>query len=142
VRRLRVDLPGNWLDISATNPGGAPTYCRREGGGRGALQISLQAEWKGGSLPDPTPDRLLELAERIALHQSACSIEAQSTGTCAIGSFGSVVARTPECAHMQVWVLSDGRDFVLATHVAMESPPEAEVAEAARIVMGVQLLQE
>ena len=57
-----------------------------------------------------------------------------SRGAYDLGSYGSAVFRSAAYPRIQFWYLSNGRDFVLATHVCTVEPEATEVAEAQQIV--------
>jgi hypothetical protein len=138
MARAKITLPRNWLDISKDNPGGPPTFCR-DSDDSGALQISVQAEYESGEVPNPTAEDLVGLAENTAIREPGATIRERLSGTCAIGTFGSVVTSWPDCPHVQIWWLSDGRDLVLATHICSVVPPVAEIREARQIIQAAVL---
>lgn len=138
MARLKISLPQNWNDVSKENPKGPPTFCRASDG-CGALQISLQAEYKGGEIPNPKLEDLIEFANNIAQKFGEVQVRGRASGTCALGTYGTVLVATPELAWAQVWVLSNSKDFVLATHICESEPSEDEVNEASGIVKHVTL---
>jgi hypothetical protein len=127
------------MDATAAHPKGILTYCRDTDEAAGALQFSLQAEYVRGRVPETSPEELIAFAERIALKEPGAAILERSSGPCAIGTFGSVVATWPNDVRVQVWVLSNARDFVLARHTCTTAPDPAELREACAIVTGAQL---
>jgi hypothetical protein len=59
--------------------------------------------------------------------------ESQSGG-CAFGKFGTTVYRSAEFPRSQVWYLSDGKDFIMVTHICGEEPNPQELVEVDQIV--------
>jgi hypothetical protein len=57
------------------------------------------------------------------------------SGKCEFGIFGTVVVKGDSPAHVQVWVLSNQREFILITHVCGNEPDPQEVAEANEIAL-------
>jgi hypothetical protein len=139
VARLKVELPPGWSDVSAEHPEGPPTFVRDAEDTTGALQISLQAEYTGGKVPDPTVDELIEFAEGVATSDQEAEIRGRSSGECRLGTYGTVLAQNVEFSWIQVWVLSNGKDFVLATHFSVDEPSNEEVQEASWTVKNVAL---
>lgn len=139
MARLQVELPPDWSDVSAENPEGPPTFVRNSEDSSGALQISIQAEYTGGKIPNPTVEELIEFAEGVATSDQEAEIRGRSNGECRLGTYGTVLARTAEFSWIQVWVLSNGKDFVLATHFSVEEPSNEEVQEASWTVKNVAL---
>jgi hypothetical protein len=136
---LNIVLPKNWRNVSGENPDGPPTFCR-ENDACGALQVSIQALYQGGAVPNPKPEDLIDPAEDVARSaDEQIEIRGRSSGRCALGNYGTVLVSIPEFEWFQVWVLSNGRDFVLATHTCESEPTEDEVNEASSIVKTVTL---
>ena len=134
MARLKIVLPPDWQDVSAENPSGPSTFCRRSETKSGALQISIQAEYKGGVIPNPKPDELIQFAETTAHNFGQITLRGRSSGKCAIGIYGTVLVSASDFEWVQVWVLSNSRDFVLATHTCSKEPSPEEVEEASTIV--------
>jgi hypothetical protein len=137
--RLAVELPRGWLDVSHENPGGPSTFARDGDQASGALQLSVQAEYRGGVVPNPRAEDLVAFAEGVATKGGDTEVRGRSSGRCALGLYGTVLCRVPGYSWCQVWVLSNGTDFVLATHTCVEEPSEAEVNEASWVVKNVTL---
>ena len=136
--RLSINLPPEWQDVSAEIPDGPATYVRGEDA-KGALQISVQSIYQSGPEPNPTRNDLIRLCEHVANLQEAEITECYS-GDCTMGSFGCVIAKSADLARLQIWTLSNGRDFVLATYLCDELPAAAESAEAETIVKTTRLI--
>ena len=132
--RLRVELLPDWRDISLENLGGPPSFVRDSSDESGALQISIQALFAGGKTPDSSHEHLIRLAEGVALNTPDAKLRGRSSGVCSLGQYGTVLASRQDYSWFQVWVLSNGKDFVLATHISVDEPDEEEVNEASWIV--------
>jgi hypothetical protein len=131
-KRVAVRLLPNWA--SADNPGGPATFVRTGTQDAGALQVSLLAEYTGGKPPQPTPDDLVKLARGHGERQDAGKLVETKSGPCQLGYFGTAVFHSAEFPRIQLWYLSNGYDFVLATHVCTVEPEDAEVTEAQQTV--------
>ena len=136
--RLAVSLPPGWTDISHDNVDGPPTYVR-QGDASGSLQISIQAQHAGGVDPDPTAEQLIALAEGVVLREESAEVRGRAAGQCVFGHYGTVLARVDAFSWVQIWVLSNGRDFMMATHICADEPSEVEVNEAGWIVKHADL---
>ena len=137
-KALKVTLPPGWEDISHENPEGPATFVRSGENATGVLQLSIQSIYESGPEPNPTFGDLIRLCEHVAGLQEADVTERYS-GDCELGTFGSVTGKSAELPMMQIWTVTNGRDFVLATFLCPEQPDAEEAAEAETIVKGVQL---
>jgi hypothetical protein len=125
-------LPG-WSDYSHQNPEGPATFLRESSKVPGPLQVSLIG-YRGGEIPNPSLQSLVNMASEMGDTLGATELVETTSGDCAFGRFGSAVFRSVECPRMQVWYLSDGYDFILATHICGGEPDWSEVAEVEEIV--------
>jgi hypothetical protein len=132
-KRIKVTLLPGWADYSHENPEGPATYLRQASEVPGPLQVSLMA-YRAGEVPDPSPQELVSMAANVEIAPLSNEVIETSSGQCAFGHYGSAVFRSPENPHMQVWYLSNGYDFILATHICPEGVDPAEAAEAEQIV--------
>lgn len=139
AKQLEIRLLPNWADVSGENPGGPATYARTNSKGSGALQVSLAAEYRGGRVPNPSQQDLIRLAQGYGESQQAGSLVSAASGDCQLGTYGTAVFRSAANPHLQLWLLSNGRDFVLATHVCVVEPETAECTEAQQIVSMIGL---
>jgi hypothetical protein len=132
--RLKIKLPRTWKQID--NSDGPTTFCRDDGSG--AFQVSW-AQYRGGKLPkDVSTESLKKMAEEFGKEYSD-EMTGSNGGECPYGMFGTATYRSVEYPRSQVWFISDGRDFIMATHICGEEPDEIEVAEAQQIAMGLAL---
>jgi hypothetical protein len=137
---IEVELPENWQDISHENPEGPPTFIRSSEDAAGVLQMSIQSLYESGPVPDPTYNDLIRLSEHVANLQEAELFE-RYRDDCHIGKFGCVIGRSAELARIQIWTLTNGRDFILATFLCTDLPSSEETAEAEGIVKTASLIK-
>ncbi len=129
---IKVRLLPGWIDASKDNPHGPPTFVRESSKCSGALQVS-QAEYVRGAVPNPSERDLIEMSRTFGMNFGDI-VESQSGG-CKFGKFGMTVYRSAETPHSQVWYLSDGKDFIMVTHLCGgEEPDPQELIEVNQIV--------
>jgi hypothetical protein len=141
AKRVEVRLLPNWLAVPAVSSGGPTPFQRADGSGAGVLQFSLLAEYRGGKIPNPTLADLIGFARGHGERHDAGELVECLSGACHLGSFGSAVYQSEEFPRIQFWYLSNGRDFVLATHVCTARPGPEEIREAQQIVSMIGLLE-
>lgn len=129
--KLSIKLPEGWSDYDC--PEGPPTYIREWSDDSGALQISW-AEYTGGSLPNPSAIDLQHMAQEFGEKQGFGDVVESSSGQCVFGLMGTAVFSSSEYPRIQIWYLSNGRDFILVTHISSVEPDPIEVHEAQEIV--------
>ena len=139
-RHPHVPLLPGWIDDSRDVPDEPLMFYRESGYGR--LQVSL---WSLGTFTTHSalaPAGLEELAVGVGEEQLECGpAKHREHGECAAGNLGTArFAAPPEHPFGQVWVLFDGRDFVLATYVALFGPDPDEVREADEIVRAITIV--
>ena len=139
MKAVGVTLLPNWVDCSGDYPGAHATFCRQGDDATGALQVSLQAEYKSGPEPNPTGDALIDFARQLGERNRFGEVVDTLSGLCALGTFGSAVFKSTENPLAQIWYLSDGRDFVLATYICAAPPTPDELAEAHETVSKITL---
>jgi hypothetical protein len=140
-KRLQVSLLPEWADYSHTNPDGGPTFYRRGSEPDNPLQLSW-AWYRGGKEPRPTDEALIRLSSRTFDRVDGFELRETAAGPCAIGRFGTAVARAAGLPRLQSWHLSNGLDFLMVTHVCGTEPTAAEVAEAQQIVAALVIAEE
>lgn len=128
---LNIKLPNGWSDYD--NPDGPPTYVRELSETPGPLQISW-AEYKSGAIPNPSADDLKRMAEEFGEKHDFGELVESSSSPCAFGTLGTAVFRSSENPRIQMWHLSNGRDFIMVTHICPTKPDAVEVREAQEIV--------
>jgi hypothetical protein len=67
------------------------------------------------------------------------SQSARQCGPCVFGNMGTAVFSSPEFPRFQAWYISNGRDFIIASHTCAQEPDPEEVAEVQFIVSEVTL---
>ena len=132
---VKVQLPNGWSDHSRENPG---TYLRDDSAVPGPLQVSV-ALYEGGEIPNPSEQDLVDMCRELGAQQNCGEALETGSGRCVFGNFGTAVFRTAEDPRIQLWRLSNGRDFVLVTHICPAEPDAKEVAEADQIVQSLTL---
>jgi hypothetical protein len=137
-KRLQITLPEGWSDYSKENPDGPPTYLRDKSEVPGPLQVSF-AHYQSGVIPNPTYDDLVGIATGTGKLIEGSEVVKTSSGDCDFGRFGSAIFRSPETPRMQSWHLSNGRDFIMVTHICPEEPDPEEVEEVQEIVKHLTL---
>jgi hypothetical protein len=136
---LQVTLSAGWSDHSKENPDGPVTFLRDWSQESGALQVSW-AEYRGGEVPNPSPETLVQLSSSAGMRAEFSELVDSFNGACAFGHFGSVVFRSCDYPRAQFWHLSDGRDFIMVTHIFGSTPDLREIEEAQEIVRSLVLV--
>src|SRR5688572_18678978 len=133
-----VPLPITWLDISQQNPEGPSTYIRQEYEKSllNYLQFSL-ANYVKGKIPNPTESDLITLAKKSGMKAGFGLITKTDSGNCKFGKFGTAAFTSEQYITAQVWYLSNGKDFILASYLCSKDPSEIELQEVKNIVMNV-----
>lgn len=139
--QAKVKLPKGWADHSDENPDGRPTYLRDLSSVPGPLQISLTL-YKGGVIPNPTGEDLQKMCEEFGSQHSLGELVESHCASCEFGMLGTAVFRSAEYPRFQVWHVSNGRDFIMVTHICPEEPDPTEVTDAQEIVRSVTLTAE
>jgi hypothetical protein len=129
--RLKIALPRGWSEHD--NPGGPLTYYRTSSVTSGALQISC-AEYTGGELPNPSGEKLQRMAEEFGEECKSGELLESSNSPCAFGLLGTAIFHSVQHPRIQNWFLSNGKDFIMVTHICTTPPEPTEVREAQEIV--------
>jgi hypothetical protein len=130
--RLKVRLHRGWRQVE--NPNALATYTRGNGSDSGTLQFSL-AQFRHGTLPNSSEQALIAMCEKLANNVRGQKHKSSGSGKCEFGTFGTVVAKGDSPIRLQVWVLSNQREFILVTHTCEKEPDAQEVAEANEIAL-------
>jgi hypothetical protein len=129
-------LPG-WVD--ETTQGSATNAYFRNPTRSGPLQVSW-AEFAGGRAPQVSEARLLEIALKTGGQFGCGPPFERASGPCALGTYATAkFSLPPDRCFGQVWVLSNGADFVIATYMSAREPDPIEVTEAQQIVSRITL---
>lgn len=137
-KRLQITLPHGWADCSEENEGG-PTYLRELSADPGPLQVSW-AEYTGGKVPDPSADDLAEMSRDLGADQDFGELIECAGGACDFGRLGTAIFRSQE-QRVQIWHLSNGKDFITATHIGPRDPDPEELREVQEIVRTLNLAE-
>jgi hypothetical protein len=139
-KKLKIWLPDDWANVE--NPSGPLTVAWQDPEATGAFQLST-AEYNGGQEPRPSEADLIELAVGFGQKHGWGELTSSSSGKCVMGSFGTAGFKRTQSMppdapdYCQVWFLTNGLDFVLATFIAMQHPDHREVAAAQKIAEGI-----
>jgi hypothetical protein len=133
--RLQIELPTTWAQQK--NTGGPATFCRRSSSN--AFQVSW-AEYRGKqSPPGSGPDDLTQFAINFGIKNDSGELLEFNGGSCRFGNFGTAVFRSAQHPRLQIWVVSNGSDRILATHICSEPPDQDEIVEAQQIASTLAL---
>lgn len=133
--RLKIKLFTGWTQDKSTNS--PATFYRRQS--QNPLQVSW-AEYRGKKpLEKISTDKLKETATTFGQKQGFGNVVESSGGACTFGSFGTAVFRSKTHPRIQVWFITDGTDYILATHICASEPDAAEVRETQEIVRMLRL---
>ena len=138
-QRLQIELPKGWVDYSKEKHDGPPTFVRDLSEEPGPLQISW-AEYKGGVVPNPSAEDLQQMSREIGEQQDYGRLVESSSGECEFGRMGTATFQSTG-QRVQLWHLSNGKDFIMATHIGPESPDPDEVREVQEIVRALTLAE-
>lgn len=130
--RLRVRLYPAWRQIQ--DPTVLAASVRGDGSQSGTLQFSV-AEYRHGKAPDATEQTLLGICQKLTHGVRGRKEILSRSGKCEFGTFGTVVAKGDFPIRLQVWVLSNEREFILVTHTCEKEPDSEEVDEANEIAL-------
>ncbi len=135
-KQLKLRIPPNWREASRELGVKITTLVRENSVESGALQFST-AWYVSGPVPNSGPAELIDLAKNITLNGAEVGdIEDGYVGDCSLGTFATVISR-PQGHRLQVWCLSNGYDFVFATHTSAPKTESDECDEAGSIVRAV-----
>lgn len=98
------------------------------------------ALYRGGPEPRPSPPDLVQLA--AGMYRDLGQLVGTDSGRGAFGAFGTALFRSHRVPRAQVWCLSNGCDFIFATHIFEKEPDRSEVLEAQEIVTTATLRAE
>lgn len=134
VQRLQIKLLEGWCQATQDGP---ITYLR--GSSSGALQFSF-AQPRPDVVINVTEQTLIGLGEKLTAKVEGRREVLRQTGVCAFGKFATLAVKGKHPRHFQVWVLSNGREFILVTHIDGENEPgDTEIAEATEIALKTTL---
>ena len=136
--QLEVSTPPNWHNAQDAASKSNVTLRRGEGTDAGLLQMSL-ALYRGGQIPNPSAQDLERQARDYGGKIGYGEPRESSSGSCALGLYGTAVFLPSARMRAQLWFVSNGRDFVLVSYVCPAAPATGEVAEAQAIVSGMTL---
>jgi hypothetical protein len=132
---IKVKLLPGWIDASKDNPDGPASFLRESSKSSGAVQVS-HAEYARGAVPNPSEQDLIVMSRAFGTgtDMNLGDVGKSQSGGCTFGKFGTTVYRSAEFPRSQVWYLSDGKDFIMVTHICGEEPDPQELVEVDQIV--------
>ncbi len=87
LKKLHIDFPDGWVDISGENPEGPPTFVNEQVDDSGVLQISM-AEYAGGEVPEPSQADLVVMAKDVGFANQFGELTNEESGHCSYGLYG------------------------------------------------------
>ena len=136
-KKLRIDFPEGWVDISDENPGGPPAFINEQVDDPGVLQISA-VEYSGGELPDPSTADLITMAKNVGAKNQFGAVMREESGECNYGIYSYVEFSSKEFPYVAVWYLSDGKNFVFATFICGTIPEAKHIEDVRHILMSIK----
>jgi hypothetical protein len=136
--RLKIQLQTNWVPVNDND--GPATFCRQESGS--AFQISWGEYVGEQKLRKLDTEELKQQAASFGQQNGWGELVESSFGQTGFGSFGSSVFRSATHPHMQLWLITDGNAYMLATHICDRVPGDDELAEVRQIVDSLSLGKE
>ena len=82
---------------------------------------------------------LLGMCRKMGESVKEGQIVAEQCGPCDFGTFATMHFQGMTPAHLQVWVLTDQKHFILVTHICMSPAEPQEVVEADQMARAVCL---
>jgi hypothetical protein len=135
IGSLILDLEDEWGYVTDDVAPGPFTLSRQASDACGAFQFST-AVYRGGTVPDPTPEDLAALLNE-GLGVSTDNVLESSPLRLAAATF-----RDEEWV-IRVWYVSDGRNIAKMTYTALKSNAfESELAQCEKMVRSVRFLED
>ena len=78
------------------------------------------------------------MSRELGESQKVGELIESGVGTCDFGEFGMAIFRSAE-QRIQIWILSNGRDFITVTHIGPGAANPDELREAQEIVRQLTL---
>src|SRR5687767_2472102 len=140
--RLLVKLPPGWTDVSHQVPEGGATFVKGGASATSALQVSygLNPDDPDPTAHDLSEEQLILMAAESQFGENFGSVVQRYGGPSLFGKMGTAVYRGGKYPRVQIWFLSNGRDLIMASHIAAEDPPQELLDEAEEIVENLALL--
>ncbi len=130
---ITFEAEAGWVDVTED---GEPWTMTRGEEGIGALQFSL-AFYKGGEVPNPTPQDLLAMVRDFGLQRE---LGPGFDETCRdLGSIKVAAASHRSQGYfLRAWYVSDGANIALVTYTSEWEVRDRELVQAERIVESLQ----
>jgi len=107
-------------------------------GSTASFQVSW-AECVGDKSPNSTVETLKQFVEGLARGNGWAQLIGPTGGPCTFGIYATAVFHANGFPRIQLWMISNGSDHIIATHVCDQKPSEREIAEAHRIALSLWL---
>ena len=133
--RLKIQLPPTWYQDKDND---SPATFYRENSSN-ALQVSWAENNAGSILPGTSGTDLVAFALNFGAQNGFGEALESRDGTCRFGKYGTALFRSTEHPRIQIWVLSNERDFIFVTHICDQAPTADEISEAQQIAENLTL---
>ena len=129
--RLDMEVNSSWEKIEGVSS--IPTFMRKGRGDENALQISWISIPKDKPVQMDVEEFAIEWAKSIG-----GVVQRTSNGAARYGKFGSAIFKAKEYPYCQVWMVSDGANFLSATFVCSHFPTNIELVEVQEMVLSLR----
>jgi hypothetical protein len=136
-KRLQIKLFSNWISVEGDREDYPYRLFPKNKTRNSILDITF-AEYKGGIIPNPTYDDLVNLAK----NKSTLQIVNVEHGDCKLGKYGVAQFSSNNVPFFQKWFLSNGKDFIIAEYQSLVEPSDSEVREVRSIIKNLDLIDE
>jgi hypothetical protein len=136
ANRLKIQIPKSWAAQDRTDRGAV--FRRYLSRFPGSLQVSWAIYTRG---PNPNADaqKLMRMAIGWGDRINAGDLSEAASNSCVFGSMGTAVFTSPRTPRIQLWLLSNGKDFINISHICPLEPDPVEISEAQEIARTVTL---
>lgn len=134
--KITVPLLDGWVE--ETKPEHVVRTFFRNTSRNGPFQVSWTTV-AAGQKAEVSEQKLKEMASKFGAEKFGVGEPKDtSSGKCALGNYGTAVfSKPPDRCHLQVWILSNGSGFLLATHMSAKPPDPVEVEETMKMILNI-----
>lgn len=126
-----MEVNSNWERILGVST--IPTFMRKHRENENALQISWISIPKDKSVQMNLEEFAIEWAKSIG-----GVVEQTTNGIAKYGKFGSAIFKAREFPYCQVWMVSDGANFLSATFICSHFPSDNDLREVHEMVLSLR----
>lgn len=137
-KKLKVKLLSDWIDYSIFNKRKLPTFIKSSCKTINPLQIEY-AIYNNGKIPNPSVNDLLKMCKNYGIKNEYIDCLGTYSGECIFGIYATAIYKTNKIPWIQVWHMSNDKDFIFASYICNSEPINNEVEEAYEIVMNLDL---